>query len=255
MRYSKDIYTDFAMRSIEDKEPLENYVLKKTEENYIEFTNYQDILNFFSTSIAMLHQNESYDNIMNMRYFSERQYERINSILRRTWNYEKLGKLTKEEQEELKILAQKMKETIKKAEKLPQNIKTWRGTSLQSFERFGIKELKDLQELERQYFFDPAFISSSLIRENSFFNKSSSIHEAYNIEISYLIPEESKEGIFLSNSAYEKETEYLIAKESLFKILKVSINNEEKVAQLKMLLIPEHIWNKEYQQKIDTPHR
>ena len=67
-----------------------------------------------------------------------------------------------------------------------------------------------------------------------------------NIEIEYLIPEESNDGITLINDdlSYPKvQSEYLINKSSLSQIIDVKVSPDGKLAHMKSVLIPKKMWN------------
>ena len=165
------------------------------------------------------------------------------------------GSLTEEEENRCLDLATKMESTILSFPMLEHNIKVYRGVPLSVFKEYGVSSLEELNTLEGQYFFDSGFTSTSLIRKNSFFQQEIDWHEACNIEIEYLIPSESNDGISLISNALSYficQTEYLLNKGNLSKILSVSIDSIEKKAYVKMLLIPKRIWDSTLDNRISN---
>ena len=72
------------------------------------------------------------------------------------------------------------------------------------------------------------------------------------IEIEYLIPENSCDGIPLINDdfSYSKsQNEYIINQFSLFKVIDILQDKENNTAHIKMMLIPKNIWDKEIELK------
>lgn len=231
------------------KEKLENievYVNEIRNREYITFQNKEEISEFFkNTLIDFLNQNTEEENLI-VRSYSGYQYKEINAVLRRTWNYEVNGELTEEKERKYLHLAQKIKEILHKAPTLQNNIKVYRGVPISIFKEYNISNLEDLITLRGSYFFDSGFTSTSLIRENSFFNKEIEWHEKCNVEIEYLLPEESGDGLPLFHNELSfstNQTEYVLNAGNLSKVIDVEVNKEENKAMIKMALIPSKIWD------------
>ena len=112
--------------------------------------------------------------------------------------------------------------------------------------RYLVSQEVYLKNLENKYYYESGFTSTSLVRDKSFFNRELEYHEFCNIEIEYLIPGESNDGIPLINDdlSYSKvQSEYLINKGSLSKIIDVKVKPDGKLAHMKAVLIPEKMWN------------
>ena len=142
---------------------------------------------------------------------------------------------------------------LKKFSSTKSQFKTYRGTTIREFKKYGITTLEDLLSLTNQYLYDTGFTSTSLQEDTSYFKKT--IHEEYcNIEIIYIIPENSNDGIPLLNDqlSYSKNlNEYLLNRCTLSKVLGVKI--EGNTAVITTVLIPKHIWDKK--QHIETPKK
>ena len=101
--------------------------------------------------------------------------------------------------------------------------------------------------MKDQYYYASAFTSTSLLQEKCFYYEQSSWSDKANILIEYYIPSGSDDGILLADeelSYSSKQWEFLINSSSLFKVIDVFVSEDKTYAKLKMLLIPEQIWNK-----------
>lgn len=214
-----------------------------------ELTNeFHNIINSF---YATLTENE----IMSIKTYTGYNFRNINSILRGKWDYEQNGQLTKDIMNHFKNVADSIYNSFIKNQNLEVDLITYRGVNLQTFQDYGIYNIEQLKQLENQYFYESGFTSTSIIKNTSFFNKKLDWGYSSNIEIEYLIPKESDDGIFLCTDelSYSKlQNEYLIKSGSLSKIINVNIS-PNKTAHIKMVLIPEKIWNEaDYKYKKKT---
>ena len=120
----------------------------------------------------------------------------------------------------------------------------YRGTPLDSLKKYGINTLEDIMHLKGKFMYEEGFTSTSIEEKESYFKK-----EVYgkinNIEIKYIIPPNSQDGIPLTTEELSYSTnqqEYLIERHSLSKVIDVEIN--DNTAVITALLIPKSIWNK-----------
>lgn len=181
-----------------------------------------------------------------LRTYTGISFRAINSLLRGYWSYDLSGKLTEEKKSESYALAEEIRKIIYKTTPISQNMKVYRGVSIASFYSYNISELKDLECLKGKYLVEKGFTSTSIVKENSFFYEPTKWGAKQNIEMECIIPQGSDDGIFLSSdfmSFSPNQTEYLIKSYSLFKVLDIKINKEENKATMKVILIPEKIWN------------
>lgn len=228
---------------------LDAFVNEVSEREFTEFSSLDAAKTFFIDYLATFYDNNSTSDINIIRAYTGIAFRYFNSVLRGYWNYEMNGLLNTEKKNEYLSYANKLSECIEKTTSLSSNIKTYRGVSLDSFKDYGITSLEDLNILEGKYYFESGFTSTSLIRNKSFFNKELEFHEHCNIEIEYLIPVESNDGIPLidNNLSYSNlQGEYLINKSSLVKIIDIKIDSDAKLAYMKVVLIPLKMWNITY---------
>ena len=203
---------------IDKQTELDTFVNEVSERDFMEFSSLEEVKAFFIDYLADFYNNNSRSDIDNIRAYTGIAFRRFNSVLRGIWNYDTNGPLTDEMKNKYLDYADNLSECIERAPTLSSNIKTYRGVSLDSFKDYGISSLEDLKNLENKYYYESGFTSTSLVRDKSFFNRELEYHEFCNIEIEYLIPEESNDGIPLINDdlSYSKvQSEYLINKGSL----------------------------------------
>lgn len=234
---------------IDKQTELDTFVNDVSKRNFVEFSSREEVKAFFVDYLAGFYNNNSRSDIDNIRAYTGIAFRRFNSVLRGFWNYDTNGLLTDEMKNKYLDYADNLSECIERSPTLSSNIKTYRGVSLDSFKDYGISSLEDLKNLENKYYYESGFTSTSLVRDKSFFNRELEYHEFCNIEIEYLIPEESNDGIPLINDdlSYSKvQSEYLINKSSLSKIIDVKVSPDGKLAYMKAVLIPEKMWNITY---------
>ena len=201
---------------------------------------------FFDSYLETLYRNNNYSELEKLRYYTGYSFRDINALLRGKWNYEVNGLLTEEKRKEYMKLSEDIRKLILNSPKLLASIKTYRGASLSQFYSCGVTKLEDLINLKGQYLYDEAFTSTSLMRNTSFFNRDLEYHEQCPIEIEYLIPEGSNDGVPLitEDLSYSSvQNEYLINSSNFSKILDVVISEDKKRAYMKVLLVPEKVYN------------
>ena len=234
---------DEAAFETNNKEYVER-ILKKMPDSKIRFlTEYSKELTTqdFPENPNLGEQKLSYREAEDLRRYTGIEYKAINSVLRGYWNYDELGRKTSEKEAEIRKSAERISEIIKKTPKLHSHLKTYRGTNLDNFRGYGVENLEDLKNLDGQFFFEPGFTSTSLSREDSFFDREfeDTYRKKDDIEIEILLPSGAQDGIALNTNdlSYSKsQKEYLIDKGSLFRIMNVETNGE--TAKLTMALIP-----------------
>lgn len=247
MKKSNDRKTNMILTYIGDNnlEDINNYLNRLQNDNFTNFNDFNGISNYFNTE---LYSNISNEEIELIRYYTGMSYKEINAILRDNWNYETNGLLTEEKKKEFRKIAYNISSAIDRSLPLRSNIITYRGTNLEAFKSYGINSLEDLLKLKDEYYYESAFTSTSLIRENSFFDRPLEYHNNCNIEITYIVPKDSNDGIALldDNTSYSKvQSEYLLNCGSLFKIVDVKLSEDKRKAYITMILIPKKIWNKD----------
>ena len=227
-------------------EIMELFVAEILQSECVTFTSEEEILDFFTEILQQADQQNKKEEFTHFKNYSGLSFSNVNAILRENWQYEINGKLTKEKEEICYKMADVMSNSIRRLPELPNNIKVYRGVPLEVFKNYGVSNLEDLLTLQGQYFYDSGFTSTSLVKENSYFDKQLKNSLKCNIEIEYCIPKESNDGFPLirSDLSYSlNQTEYLLNKGNLSKIVTVQIDEERKTGHIKMVLLPEKIWN------------
>lgn len=204
----------------------------------------------FTDAINEFYKETTTVDIEDIRRYTGYDYKFINAVLRDNWTYEQNGIKTEKKTKELRELSNRISNLISKFEKTPSQFKTYRGTTIKEFKKYGIESLEDLLCLTNHYLYDSGFTSTSLQEETSYYKKIIN-DELCNIEIIYIIPKDSNDGIPLITEQLSYSinlNEYLLDRCTLSKVLGVKI--EGNTAVITTLLIPKHIWDKK--QHIDT---
>ena len=227
------------------KKEIDRYVEEHRNNEPIEY-NFQEDTDEFGRSLT----DEEY---MTIRLYTGTNYKNINAVLRNTWNYEDNGDSSKKDY--YKKLGEDISNVIDKYPELKNNIKTFRGTSLREFKKYGVTNLEELKQLEGKYLYEEGFTSTSLEEKSSFFNREI-FGEIQNIEVIYHILESSQDGMPILSKDLSyciNQKEYILNKNCLSKILKVEIKDDTAIVEV--LLIPQKLWNKEKymdSEKVDT---
>lgn len=207
----------------------------------------------FTDDIDEFYKETTHVDIEDIRRYTGFDYKYINAVLRDNWTYEANGLKTEKKTKEMRDLSDRISSLIGKFSKTPCQFKTYRGTTLKEFKKYGIETLEDLLCLRDHFLYDTGFTSTSLEEDTSYFKKT--IHEEYcNIEVIYIIPKGSNDGLPLLTDqlSYSKNlNEYLLDRCTLSKVLGVRI--EGNIAVITTVLIPKHIWDKK--QQIENPKK
>ena len=229
------------------KQEIETFIKESQLNSYMKFSNEKEIDDTLGSVVLEYLNKLTLEEANDLRSYTGFQFRNINAILRNNWNYEVNGRLTDELKKEYNALAENIHQVLNKTPAIPTGIKTYRGVSIQAFQSYGIFSLNDLAYLEGKYLYEEGFTSTSLIKEKCFYYTDPfTLTGKPNILIEYLIPENSDDGIALlsDNLSYStNQTEFLLRDSSLFKVISVSIDTTNNVAFMKLMLIPERIWN------------
>lgn len=239
MNKGTSLATRVIEKSLDENIKLEiSSLLKEIPTYTYEKPNFSEEINNFLSNI-------SEEQLLTLKGYSGLFSKKINAILRNNWNYDEHGKKTIEEEQKIKNDISIIDEIISNYPPNNYAFITYRGTSLDSLKKYGIDSLEDIIYLKGKYMYEEGYTSTSLEEQESYFNK-----EIYgkinNIEIKYVIPPNSKDGIPLTTndlSYSPNQQEYLIERNSLSKVIDVKINGTTAV--ITAILIPKSIWNKE----------
>lgn len=186
----------------------------------------------------------SEEQILTIKGYTGLNSKKINAILRNNWNYEEHGLKTSAEERKLYQDIAIIDQLIDSYPPTKKAFIVYRGAPLDSLKKYGIDTLKDIIYLKGKYMYEEGFTSTSIEEKESYFKK-----EIYgkinNIEIKYIIPPNSQDGIPLTTKELSYSTnqqEYLIENHSLSKVIDVEIN--DNTAVITAILIPKSIWNK-----------
>lgn len=200
---------------------------------------------FRDIDLAMMFLNENIgiSNEDVFKNYSGYNFRNINNLLRGKWNYEENGH--SDRQEEYEKIAFAMREAISNNPTSIGNTKVFRGVTLDYFRDYGVFELSDLARLKNDYLFDKGFVSTSLVREKSFYQKENELGLNYNVGIEYLIPEEFDDGACMGFMSYNPEQcEYVINTGNLARVVSVDVQDDS--AYIQAMLIPKKIYDDYY---------
>lgn len=207
----------------------------------------------FTEDIDEFYKETTHVDIEDIRRYTGYDYKFINAVLRDNWTYEENGLKTEKKTKELRELSNRISGLMDKFTSTNSQFKTYRGTTLKEFKKYGIETLEDLLCLRDHFLYDTGFTSTSLEEDTSYFKKT--IHDEYcNIEVVYIIPKGSNDGLPLLTEqlSYSKNlNEYLLDRCTLSKVLGVRIDGNTAV--ITTVLIPKNIWDKK--QQIETPKK
>lgn len=249
--------TDMVLKYIdnETKYELEKFIEEVKNQNFMKIDSQESLQNIFNDNISEFLNLVTQDELLDLRSYTGYNFKNINAILRNNWTYEENGLLDNETKKRFFNLSNKISTILNKFPPLPYNFTTYRGTTLDSFSKYGITTISDLENMKEKYMFEEGFTSTSIIENTCYFNKTLDTGKNYNIEIKYLISTEYDEGALLLNNdmSYSiNQNEYLINKGSLSKVVDVEINEELNQAILTVVLIPRKKWDlvKENENKV-----
>lgn len=240
--------TDTILRYIGDekKYEIEEYVDEVKLQKFMEIDSQESLQSIFKDNIDEFLSNITQDELLDLRSYTGYNFKNINAILRNNWTYEENGLLDFETKKRFYDLSNKISSILNKFPSLPYNFTAYRGTTLDSFSKYGITSISDLKSLEGNYMFEEGFTSTSVIEDTCYFNKTLDTGKNYNVEIKYLISPEYDEGALLLNNdmSYSiNQNEYLINKCSLSKVIDVKINEKLNQAILIVVLVPRKKWD------------
>ncbi len=240
-----------------DTKLLERFISKDTKDE-IDLLMMQVLVSInktpdFSEDLESFFKETTTYDMDDIRRYTGYDYKFINAYLRDNWTYEENGLKTEKKTTELRELSDRISELISKFSSAKSQFKTFRGTTIKEFKKYGITSLEDLLCLRDHYLYDTGFTSTSLEEDSSYYNKVIN-DELCNIKIIYIIPKDSNDGIPLlaEQLSYSiNQNEYLLDRCSLSKVLSVKI--EGNTATITTVLIPKNIWDKK--QKVDKPKK
>ena len=237
----------FKFMEDEEKQNVMDYIKNFRSSDYFEFKSMQQVNSSFDDKINEFLTDLNQEDILLLRMYTGYKYRNINAILRDDWNYDINGLKTDDIKKEYEDIAEQIDNIIYKFPKLNLKFKTFRGTTLSYFKDYNVNNLKDLKSLSGEFIYEPGFTSTSIVKNNDFFNKQNDLGLNYNIRIVYSIDGNYKDGALLYNDSlsYSKgQTEFIINKSSLSYVNEVIVDENNNEATIYVTLIPTEIWDK-----------
>ena len=223
---------------------INKYIDELSSRNFIIMNSLDDIYNLFNEVTNSFLMSLTEKEMMNLRSYTGYNFKNINAVLRGNWTYDVNGLLDQNRLNEIRMLSMNISNILSKF-KIPSfNFVTFRGTTIKSFNDYGIKNIEDLKQLKGKFLYEQGFISTSLLEETCYFNKNLETLENYNIKIKYLIPSEFEDGALImdsSTSYSSNQNEFLLDKGSLSKVVDVVIDSDNAI--LTVIFIPKKIYD------------
>ena len=196
----------------------------------------------------------NYEDMEFLREYSGYNFKFINNAFRGIWNYEDNGNI--EARNRFINDGRRLSEIIKSNPSyVSKDFRVYRGVSIDYFREYGIEKIEDLVKLRGQFILDKGFVSTSISENDSFFKKKNELGINYNVMITYLIPKEFDDGIFLyGDMTYSSnQKEYLINSYNMAKVVSVNIN-DDNTASIVAIIIPKKIYD-EYYSNVNNQNR
>ncbi len=248
MKKSNNMNVNTLLRFIDNNvlEEINLFIANALNRNYYEFSNEEEINNYFKKYINKFYNNHNFNDTESLKCYTGISYKDINAILRNNWNYEINGRITENRKKEIYNLINNLDNVMNNLDNISIDMKTYRGVSIETFKDYNIHNINDLTKLKEDYLYDNGYTSTSLLKSSSYFNRDLEYHNECNILIEYLIPHECEDGIPLITDelSYSKgQLEFLLNRDCLSKVINVKINESSNKAYLKVLYIPRRIWD------------
>ena len=229
-----NVLKDIDLGSVED------FINEVKKRDIKTFSNYEEIVSIYTKQYQELNltKEEKQKISFYLKFYTGNAYDRINALLRNNWQYQEQGILTPEVEQKYQEFLDEIRNIFSLSPVNNLNFVTYRSVPLAIFQSYGINSKEELLSLKNKYYFDPGFVSTSLLNSWQLVKD--------NVEMQIIVPLECTEAFPLigSNlSLHVGETEYLIANDSLFKVYDVERNGDKTT--LKMVYIPKKIWQRE----------
>lgn len=247
---SKDSACRFYLREIERSgrtEAVENYLAEKMATQPEVYDSVDEFLAENPNYMQKLSDDLSYKEKVALRSYSGYRFAWINSVARGFWDYEKMGRKTPELEEEIKDTTRTIIGAFSEAPAPEKDFLTFRGTNLDEFRSYGVREISDLAGMEGQFMLSQGFTSTAIRRDKSFAEREVSdlwIGRS-NVEIRFRIPAGSHETIALLSdelSYSPQQTEVLIDHDALSYVSNVTFDKENH-AVIDAILIPREVYD------------
>lgn len=246
MKKGESIISNSVLRMLgaETVNQIEYYVYTVRSREFTEMQSLEQIEYFFKDSMEDFLSCLSEEELLYLRSYTGYNFWNINAALRGNWNYETNGALTNEKLERYRKDSDIISTILRKFNGHRIDFFTFRGTTIDAFSNYGIKDLSDFETLKGKFLYEQGFTSTSILRNTSYFKKTLEDGRFCNIGIKYLLPSESSDGALLldNNLSYSAgQNEFLLDKGALFKVIDIEI--EENAAILTVVLVPKEVYD------------
>lgn len=234
---------------------IDNYVNDVCYREFMVMDNMEQVNQIFGVAIEDFLSNLSEEELLDLRTYTGYNFKNINSILRGNWNYENNGMLTSDKENEFRIMSNSIRNTLNKFQTPEIDFVTFRGTTLDAFRGYGVSELSQLECLKGKFLYDHGFTSTSILEETSYYGKKLDDGRFCNVGIKYLIPAESQDGALITTNDMSyavSQNEFLLTSGSLAKVVDVTINREENMAMIVVVLVPKKIYDVNYNNNLNS---
>ena len=231
------------------KVDVNNYINDVSSRNFIVMKDMSSVHNIFNNSMIDFLSSLTQDELLDLRSYTGYNYKFINAILRDNWTYESNGILTEEKKMKFRRISDSVSRILNNFKMPGVDFVSFRGTTIDAFSDYGIRELSELEKLNGKFMYERGFTSTSILEESSYFNKALDDGRFCNIGIKYLIPSECDDGALLINNdmSYSvNQNEFLINCCALTKVMDVMIDKENNTAILTVMLIPKKVYDINY---------
>lgn len=249
MKQGESRITNMVLKMLgeETQNNINNYVEEVCSRNFTVMQSIDQVKDIFSSATDNFLNNLTEDELLNLRSYTGYHFWNINAILRNNWNYEINGALTPEKINMYTELSNSVSTILDRFHSPSINFMTFRGTTIDSFSSYGIRDVSELITLKDKYIYEQGFTSTSILEDSSYFNRTLDDGRFCNVGIRYLIPSENSDGALLLNNEMSYSTnqnEFLLNKASLSKVVDVKIENNKAI--LTVVLVPKKVYDMSY---------
>ena len=148
-----------------DLDSIEDFIKDVMQRNIKIFSDYDEIVSIFTQQYQELNltKEEKQKISFYLKFYTGNAYDRINALLRNNWQYQEQGILTSEVEQKYQEFLNEIKNIFSLSPVNNLNFVTYRSVPLAIFQSYGINSKEELLSLKNKYYFDPGFVSTSLL--------------------------------------------------------------------------------------------
>ena len=249
MEQGESRVTNMVLKMLDDevRNKIDNYVNDVRCRKFTVMESIDQVKELFDESLENFLGGLSEEELLNLRSYTGYNFWNINAILRNNWIYDTNGVLTSDKVETYREIAETISSVLDKFSSPSIDFVAFRGTTIDAFSSYGIKELSDFKTLQDKYLYEQGFVSTSVLEGSSYFKKTLDDGRFCNVGIKYLITSDNNDGALLldNNLSYSVgQNEFLLNKGALSKVVDIKIDNNTAV--LTVVLIPKKVYDINY---------